>query len=289
MSREHRRSPLEPANGLVVVVGSVNADVVLRVERLPRPGETLLAEGLQLHPGGKGANQAVAAARLGADVAFIGAVGSDDPADLVLSGMKEAGVDLRGLAIFPEPTGQAFIMVDSSGANSIVVASGANQRVDASLVLRHTELLLEAAVLVLQGEVPTEAMEAAAAGSPARLVLNLAPVVPISRDIILRADPLVVNEHEGPLVLSLLGIEDVDGGEEAVALALFAAGVTSVVMTLGGAGDAFVGALSARLAAGSPLDEAVTLAVRVGSYAVGRLGAQASYPRLTDITSEEIS
>ncbi|KHL04454.1 ribokinase [Sinomonas humi] len=290
----------------MTVVGSINADIALRVAAHPLPGETVIGKSIAVHPGGKGANQAVAAARLGAHVAFVGAVGEDGYAEVATSGLREAGVDVTGIARVPGPTGQAFVTVDErTGENSIVVIPGANARVDSALIGTQSDLLRKSAVLVLQGEVPSEAATAAAAATRARLVLNLAPVIPLERQLILRADPLVVNEHEGRLALEVLG-RAAEGlrTEESVLEALLEEGVRSVVITLGaagavfsegdsvvripaprvepvdttGAGDAFVGALSASLAGGASLSEAVAFAVRVGSYAVCRPGAQPSYP-----------
>ncbi|NUP73216.1 MAG: ribokinase [Sinomonas sp.] len=295
----------------MVVVGSINADIVLAVDELPLPGQTVLAGSTKVLPGGKGANQAVAAARLGARVAFIGAVGEDPYAGLALAGLREAGVDISGVAAVGETTGQAFVAVDRSGENSIIVSPGANARVDEALVSRHRKLLASAAVLVLQGELPPEAANAAARATSARLVLNLAPVIPLDPALIRESDPLVVNEHEARLALKMLGAPAGEGPEtdESVVAALVGRGIRSVVMTRGargalladgagltsipappvdaldttGAGDAFVGALSARIGEGSTLEEAVRLAVRVGAYAVQHSGAQPSYPPTTDV------
>ncbi|WP_422935171.1 ribokinase [Sinomonas sp. P47F7] len=295
---------------LVAVVGSVNTDILLAVDALPLPGQTVLANSSTAQAGGKGANQAVAAARLGARVAFIGAVGQDPNASLALTGLREAGVDIGGVAVVPGETGMAFVAVDRNGENSIIVSRGANARVDRAMVLQHRDLLEDAAVLVLQGEVPAEAAAAAAQASPARLVLNLAPVIPLDPAVLRRADPLIVNEHEGRLALQMLGASGGEGpaADESVVAALVGQGIRSVVMTRGargallsqgtslvsveappvaafdttGAGDAFVGALSARIAAGDSLEDAVRLAVRVGAFAVLHSGAQSSYPYTTD-------
>lgn len=300
---------------MITVVGSINADIVLGVSRSPLPGETLIAESLDVHPGGKGANQALAAARLGATVAFIGAVGTDAYAPTAVNGLRQAGVDITAVATVPGPTGQAYVTVDGrTGENSIVIVAGANAFVDEAHVRSHADLLERADLVVLQGEIPPEgAAAAAASSSTARLVLNLAPVIPVDQEVIRRADPLVVNEHEGRLVLKLLGRTPKDlGTEEDIVKALLAAGIPTVVITLGaagaifsdggpvlrvpapsveaidttGAGDAFVGALCARLSDGAPLGEAVRFAVRVGSFAVTRRGAQPSYPGPDDVLPE---
>lgn len=291
----------------IVVVGSINADLVITLERHPQPGETVLGRSMTVLPGGKGANQAVAAALLGADVAMVGAVGTDAHAGVALSALAAAGADLRAVRRTDGGTGVAVVQVSDDGENSIVVLPGANAEVSAGLVAASTDVIRNAAVVVVQGELPAEATEAAVRLASRRVIVNLAPVICLDRGMLLRADPLVVNEHEGALVLAQLG-GDAVSGHEAVVGSLLACGFASVVMTLGGAGalvsaggpvrsvpaprvptvdttgagDAFVGALAAELSAGTPLDDAVRFAVRVGSYAVQGAGAQPSYPALGD-------
>ncbi|MCK9793228.1 ribokinase [Isoptericola sp. 4D.3] len=313
--------PTAPTNqdgsdGSVVVVGSANADLLARTAVHPAPGETVLGRDLAVLPGGKGANQAVAAARLGARVAFVGAVGDDEFAQAATSGLRDAGVDLDRLTVVEGSTGVAVVTVAADGENSIVVIPGANAAVDASLVRRHADLLAGAAVVVLQGEIPRDGVEAAAHLAGGRLVVNLAPVIEVDPAVLRRADPLVVNEHEAHAALRLL---DRDGGtgpgvsgelpDDEVVGRLRALGVPSVVLTRGaqgalvaarglgadgdvvsvpaprvdavdttGAGDAFVGALAGELARGSGLVDAAHLAARVGAFAVRGSGAQPSYP-----------
>ncbi|WP_419706971.1 ribokinase [Promicromonospora sp. NFX87] len=304
----------------VVVVGSVNADLLTQVAVHPAPGETVLGRSMSVLAGGKGANQAVAAARLGAEVAFVGAVGDDSFAGPATAGLRAAGVDLSALATVAGPTGIALVTVSADGENSIVVISGANAAVAADTVSAHAAAVAGADVVVLQGEIPRAATETAARLARGRVVLNLAPVIELSADVVRLADPLVVNEHEARLALSLVGGPDVpDDDHAAAARALTSAGVTSVVITLGsagavvatrsgstegdaevaavpspkvsavdttGAGDAFVGALASRLAAGDELLDAARLAARVGAYAVTGVGAQSSYPSSTDALPE---
>ncbi|TKV27359.1 ribokinase [Arthrobacter sp. NamB2] len=288
----------------IVVIGSINADLVIALGRHPQPGETVLGRSMTVLPGGKGANQAVAAALLGAGVAMIGAVGADTHADVALSALTAAGVDLQAVRRTGGATGVAVVQVADDGENTIVVLPGANAEVTPEVVLASAGAIRGAAVVV-QGELPADATETAVRSASGRVIINLAPVIPLDRTVLLRADPLVVNEHEGALVLGQLGGGPVSEHEDVIG-ALLACGVKSVVMTLGGAGalvsdggpigqvpaprvptvdttgagDAFVGALAARLAAGQPLDDAVRFAVRVGSYAVQRPGAQPSYPAL---------
>lgn len=295
----------------VVVVGSINADLVVTLERHPQPGETLLGRTMTVMPGGKGANQAVAAAKLGAPTTMIGAVGQDSYTDVALSGLNGAGVNTDAVKRVRTTTGVAIVAVDDVGENTIVVIPGANGEVTPDLVSSSAQLIADAGVLVLQGEIPAEAITAAVAStlpaSDTRVLINLAPVIELDRETLLRADPLVVNEHEGALVLAQFGVA-ASSDHAGTARALLECGFQSVVMTLGGAGallvtasgmlevpapsvpvvdttgagDAFVGALAARLVAGDSLPEAVQIAVRVGAFAVGGEGAQPSYPSLTN-------
>jgi len=188
----------------VVVVGSVNADLLTTVDQHPRPGETVLGRTLDVLPGGKGANQAVAAAQLGAQTALVGAVGSDQFAEPALAGLQAAGVDLGAVTAVEGSTGVAQVTVSADGENAIVVIPGANASVDDVVVDAYAELVGGAAVVVVQGEIPRTGIEAAARHTQGRLVVNLAPVVDVDREVLLAADPLVVNEHEAALVLAML-------------------------------------------------------------------------------------
>ena len=363
--------------GTVVVVGSINVDQVVTVARLPRPGETLIGTGMVLLPGGKGANQAVAAARRGASTVMVGAVGDDVHAAAATPLLTESGVDVSRVEVVSGPTGLAVVSVGDDAENTIVVVPGANASVGRDAVERHADVLRTASVVVLQGEIPADGIEHAARLASGRVLLNLAPVVAVDPDVVRLADPLVLNEHEGRLVLALLeaagtpagavpvglavspegevvaGVDDSSRDESssaagaassgtaglpagaddssrdesapatdptdhtlgeardadaAVVTALRQHGVPSVVLTRGsagaivsdssglhhvasprvaavdssGAGDAFVGALAARLAAGATLLDAAHEAVRVGAYSVTGSGTQPSYPRLGD-------
>jgi len=297
----------------VVVVGSINADQVTTVQRHPLPGETLIGTSIDILPGGKGANQAVAAAQLGARVSMVGAIGQDAYAHSATAILESANVDLSSVRTVHGPTGLAVITVAADGENTIIVIPGANAAVDADVVSQSAGLIAGAAVLVLQGEIPAAASTAAARLARGRVVLNLAPVIELDPATIAAADPLIVNEHEAALLLAQLvpGTPPPASDAEAVAR-LREWGVTSVVLTRGalgaivsdtdgtdtvaspvvvavdssGAGDAFVGALSARLAAGDTLREAARLAVRVGAFAVQSRGTQPSYPHAGDILPE---
>lgn len=305
---------------IVVVVGSLNVDLALTVDRHPSPGETLIAGGGDRSPGGKGANQALAASRSGAAVHMVGAVGDDPDAEVAL-GLLRADVDLSAVAVVPGPTGLAVVTVAADGENAILVVPGANASVDAAAVDRHADLLARAAVLVLQGEISREGIEAAARAvrtAGGRVVLNPAPVLTLDPAVLRAADPLVVNEHEAAAVLEQLGGAATDAGEDRdpqeLVAALRDAGVRSVVLTLGargavvagptldtgdgtgtdepavipaaqvevvdttGAGDAFIGALAAHLAAGEGLVRAAERATAFAGRSVTARGAQSSYP-----------
>lgn len=295
----------------IIVVGSINADLAVQVHRHPKPGETLMGSGGTLTPGGKGANQAVAAALQGASVRFVGAVGNDAYATPALRYLTKSGVDLTGISHVEDTTGLAVIAISADGENTIIVIPGANAWVDAGAVKQHTTDIAAADIVLLQGEIPAEGFQAAVDAATHRVVINLAPVVPVDRDALLQADPLMANEHEAALVLQQLGYEVAEEDSknpEKLAADLLDAGFASVVLTLGaagalvatpegnelvpspkvtavdttGAGDAFAGALVARLDAGDSLLDAAHHAVRVAAYAVTGRGAQDSYPTKDD-------
>lgn len=293
----------------IVVVGSINADVTVTVARHPRPGETLLGSGNPVTAGGKGANQAVAAALLGADVALVGAVGRDANAVPATARLRESGVDMSAVAQTDEVTGMAMITVADDGENTIIVIPGANATVDAGYVESHAGLISGADIVLLQGEIPADGFAAAISLATGRVVVNLAPVIDVAPEALLRADPIMANEHEAGLILRMLGAEPASEDPYDLAAALLAVGFSSAVLTLGalgalvadssgiepvptpavhavdttGAGDAFAGAVVHRLAQGDPLLDAALFAARVGAFAVTRRGAQASYPGPGDV------
>ncbi|OFT53434.1 ribokinase [Brachybacterium sp. HMSC06H03] len=296
-------------DGTIVVVGSVNVDLLAQVQRHPRPGETLHGTGGQMLPGGKGANQAVAAARLGARVAMVGAVGSDVQAEVALSALREAGVDLGHVAEIEGPTGLAIVTVAEDGENSIVVIAGANDAMDAARVRAAAEVISAARIVVCQGEIPRDGIEALPALVAGRFLHNPAPVMELDPAVLRASDPLVVNQHEAGLVLAQLAPgQEAPEDPEAVVAALRAAGIPSAVLTLGaggslvadqggvrrippapveavdttGSGDAFIGALALGLARGDDLATAARLASRVGAFAATGAGAQPSYPTTAD-------
>ncbi|MBB2986667.1 ribokinase [Terracoccus luteus] len=292
-------------SGTVVVVGSINVDVSVTVDALPRPGETLMAGSVRRSGGGKGANQAVAAARAGgARTLMVGCVGDDgDGADMRRS-LTASGVDVRAVTTSrDEPTGTALITVDAAAENTIVVAAGANGVVRVDDVAR--EALAGADVVLAQLEIPQAVvLEAARARREgALLLLNAAPWAPLLPELLAEVDVLVVNEHEAR---GLTGHDDVDEAVEtlladvpAVLVTLGAAGsrlqrrgedavtvttprVTAVDTT--GAGDTFCGVLGAALAAGEPERTALQRASAAASIAVERRGAQDAVPTADETT-----
>jgi ribokinase len=289
----------------VVVVGSVNADLVIGVDRRPAPGETVLGSDLATYPGGKGANQAVAAARLGARTGILGRIGDDGHGGLLRDALAAAGVDLGHLTVTPGPSGVALITVDTGGDNSIIVSPGANARLVPSDVEAAREMLAGASVVSFQLEIPLETVAAAArtaADAGARVVLNLSPPAELPADVLALCDPLVVNEHEAAFLLGRRGepaamaAELLRQGPRSVlvtlgadgALAADASGVTAIAspkvdaVDTTGAGDAFTAALCLRLARGDGLAVAARYAARVGAAAVRKQGAQSSYPSADD-------
>ena len=290
----------------VFVVGSINQDFVLNVERRPEPGETVTDARLETHNGGKGANQSAAAALLGASVAFLGRVGDDGFGGPLVRSLSDKSVDTTLVQEVPgSSTGAAFITVTPDGENAITVAPGANRRLTAEDVDDASGFIGEARVLVAQMEVSPEVVLRAvevAAGNGTRALVNLAPPFEVPRALLEKLDPLVINEHEAAFLLGE-SVESVDEALDAVPR-LLSLGPRSVVVTLGeegavfsggesaqhltapkvkvvdttGAGDAFVGALAAKLATDAPLEDAVAYAVRAGAAAVTETGAQGALP-----------
>ena len=283
---------------MIAVVGSINLDLVVAVERHPAPGETVVGGDRRELPGGKGANQAVAVARLGAEVAMVGRVGADAQGTRLRDHLANEGIDVEHVVVDDDtPTGMALIAVDGAGENTIVVSPGANARVGAGDVQAARDVLAGAAVTLLQHEVPVSAVDAAIVAAGGTVVLNPAPARALTR----RVDVLVPNRGE----LAGLTVRNGDPAELAHSFDLAAA----VVVTLGsegvlvvdrdrterieaprvnavdttGAGDAFCGALAQALAEGADLVEAARWAVRVAAVSVTRVGAQSGLPRREDV------
>jgi ribokinase len=296
---------------MIVVVGSLNMDLVLRVERLPQPGETVLGGAYETHPGGKGANQAVAAARLGGRVRMVGRVGEDAFGQSLKAGLAREGVDTTWIRESPGPSGVAFILVDPRGQNQIAVAPGANARLTPGDLPE--EAFREARVLLLQLEVPLETVERAVAlgrEAGARVLLNAAPVQSLPPGVLHGVDLLLVNEVEAG---QLAGASPPRSPEEGLALARRLRDLVPrarVVLTLGAqgavwwgeggghipafpveavdataAGDAFAGALAVALAEGMKTEAALRFASAAGALAATRPGAQPSLPRRTEVNA----
>ncbi|OXM55095.1 ribokinase [Amycolatopsis thailandensis] len=281
----------------VLVIGSANADLVVPVDRRPGGGETVLGGDTILSPGGKGANTAVAAARLGADVALLGAVGDDPYGELLKRSLAESGVNTASVRTSDRPTGIAYITVTPDGENSILVSPGANS------ALRPEDVDLDGAeIVVLSLEIPLETVERAVAEAVekgVKTLLNLSPAAELSAKTLQGLDVLLVNEHEAAFLLG--GEADfpklLDLGPKAAVVTLGAKGaavVTADGMTevpspkveavdTTGAGDAFAGALATALAKGEELADAARKAVKVAAITVTRQGAQPSYPTASEL------
>lgn len=285
----------------VLVVGSINVDLTIKVAHLPAPGETIHGSEPQFLPGGKGGNQAVSVAANGAEVIIIGAVGEDDHGTAALASLQDQNVDTQGVDTKNSATGTAFIFIEDSGENLIVVTAGANALVSPRDVQGKIEALGGTNPVVLcQLELPLESVESAAkvaAKLDGRFILNLAPAAKISDYLMSQCDPLIVNETEA-MFLTGARISNIEEALETVQkLAGFA---RSAVITLGadgavwsdgqrsqhkpsekvtvvdttGAGDAFVGALAAAFSRGQELSQAVEAGLAAGAKAVQHFGAQ---------------
>lgn len=293
---------------MIIVFGSLNVDLVTPVARLPGPGETVIGPGYALHPGGKGANQALAARRAGAEVVLLGAVGQDAFAEIALSLLARDGVDLAHVARVAAPTGAAFISVDAEGANQIVVAAGANALAEPSALPALASS--DAVILLLQRETPEAGNLAAArlvrqAGG--RVILNLAPAGVPEPELLALTDILIANEHEALVLAQALGWPDLDPEEiarrldaEHGVISIVTLGADGVVAWQSGvrrrlpapkvavvdtvaAGDSFVGAFAAALARGYGLSGALQRGLTAGSLACTRPGAQPSIPLAEEI------
>lgn len=307
-------NPREP--GAIVVVGSINIDTVASVQRLPVAGETVLAVGNSKSTGGKGANQAVAAAGAGGRVSLVSVLGNDLPAAAARDDLSSAGVNIEFVEEQAGVSGAAFITVDAHGENTIVVQAGVNATADARLLSSASNVYEESSLLLMQGELPREVLLQVpelleSVSHSMRFVLNLAPVVPDIRRVIALADPLIVNETEAASLLGLRSNTSQAGPQEhySMLLALFDL-AESVVITLGargavamdkqgawyqpavyagpvldttGAGDSFVGFVCARLASGSDLKDAVLAGVAAGAATTTKWGASGTRTNSTDV------
>lgn len=294
----------------IIVIGSSNTDMVVRSERLPRPGESVIGGGFMMAGGGKGANQAVAVARMGHRVLFSAAVGEDIFGDAAIAGYQRFGIDTSFIVRKQTPSGVALIMVDSAGQNSISVALGANNSLTIEDVMPALEQIESGDIVLLQLEIPMQCVDACvavASAKGARVVLNPAPAATINEQTLSKLYLITPNQTE---TQTLTGIEvkDIDTAELA-AKALCSRGVERVVITMGSqgaylyeqghevfvpaikvsavdttaAGDVYNGALCAALAEGETLEQALHFATKASAISVTRVGAQPSVP-----TREEV-
>lgn len=295
----------------ITVVGSANVDMIMKLERLPRPGETVTGGEFRQVFGGKGANQAVTAARAGGEVAFVAGVGDDDFGRAALQNFQQDGIDTDNIVIVPDmPTGCALILIDRDGENSIAVAPGANYALLRSHIDACANLLRDSALIVMQREIPAPTIQAVLAIAEVNdvpVLFNFAPVNTDGLSVSAAMTTLVVNEIEAAM-LSGLPVTTPDEAERA-ADALRAQGPSCVVVTLGAdgsvvvsdsvrarvpafpvtpidttaAGDVFCGALAVAVVEGQSLPDAVRFASAAAAISVTRLGAQPSVPRRDEI------
>ena len=315
-----------PARAPMVVFGSLNVDSTSYVAAFPAPGETILARGFRVALGGKGSNQAVAAHVAGASVDLVARIGTDASGDFAVTTLERFGVSTGAIVrIADAPTGVAQITVADSGENTVIVTGGANLALTPAIVDAERDCIAASALVLTQGELPVDTIERLAAVTAelgVRFVLNLAPPAPVDRAALGTCDPLVLNEHEARAVgvgtdapagasldewraiaASVAG-NDADSIARSVVVTLGAAGavaasavgswtaeaprVTAVDTT--GAGDGFTGTLAAFLAEGSPLDEALRIAVAAGALAVQARGTVDSYaPRAAVLAAAGMS
>jgi ribokinase len=290
----------------ILVIGSLNYDLVISADHLPVPGETIIGGNLKTYPGGKGANQAVAAARMGGKVSMIGHIGKDGYGDALITTLQNDGIDSQWISQDgEEATGVAMITVDKAGLNTIVVASGANLHVTPQQVHLSEAAFSNAEIVLMQLEIPLDAVQEGiriARSKGKMIILNPAPALKLPEDLFHSVDYLIPNQTE---LMMLSGQKDVESGIEY----LLKLGVETVVVTLGGdgvllakkgfqkrfpaykvdavdtvaAGDAFVGAFAVALSEGKHVDSAILMANAVAAISVTRLGAQPSLPTRAEV------
>lgn len=295
----------------ILVVGSANMDLVVTTQHFPQPGETVFGNKFGMYPGGKGANQAVAAAKLGGRVCFLGKMGNDVFREKLSAGMQNDGVNLEHLLVDPhESTGMALITVDGSGQNEIVVVSGSNMKLTPGDVENKREVFAATQLVLLQLEIPLETATQSARLAKAHgaiVILNPAPARKLPRDIFALIDYLTPNENETEMLTGVAVTDDISARQ--AAQKLLAQGVKNVIITMGekgvllvnntktelfptkkvqaldttAAGDAFNGALAFSLANGKTLDEAIRFANAVAAYSVTKMGAQSSMPTMQEL------
>ncbi|HOK62705.1 MAG TPA: ribokinase [Soehngenia sp.] len=296
--------------GKIVVIGSINLDLVVEVDEIPKIGETVMGNSLSQIPGGKGANQAVAMAKLGCDVDFLGKVGNDNFSSLVLESMRKSGVNTRNIETEDTSTGIAIINVDKKANNNIIVIPGANGKVDETYLLEHEEIIKNAEVVVFQLEIPIDTVKFGlklAKRHDKLTILNPAPAYELDDEIIENVDIIIPNEHE----LSRLTHMEINDENDLTnaSKALIERKIKKIIVTLGekgalyvdknttklypsykvkavdstAAGDAFIGGFVGNYIQTKDIDKAIDMGQRTAAIAIQRFGAQTSLPTLEEV------
>lgn len=294
----------------VVVLGSINMDLVTLCEKAPRGGETLLGRGFFQIPGGKGANQAVAIGKLGGDVSMLGKVGKDSMGDELLKSMKESNVNIENIERSEFFTGVAQITLEEHGENRIVVVPGANYDVDKEYIDKNIDIIKNCDILVAQLEIPLETVKYAFSKAKEFnkiTILNPAPAVHLDEEVIENSDYIIPNETELEVITGI-DTKELEGVKKA-AKSLLNKGVTGLLVTLGSqgamiidnneetlipahkvkavdttaAGDSFIGGFVRGISDNQTIDESIALGVKVAAIAVTRLGAQTSIPTMSEV------
>jgi ribokinase len=269
----------------IAVVGSINADLVVQMPKLPGRGETVSSAEPAWFPGGKGANQAVAAARMGGNVSMFGAIGADEPGQMCLSALKQSGVNVDAVVTVSSPTSTALVMVEHSGENQIVVADGANQHASFDAA----QISASDAVIV-QFEIPESVIVEVGKAAKGIFCVNAAPVRELSDELASLIDVLIVNEHEyaqlgepkSGLVIVTAGAKEVVAYQNGEVVAKSQPPKVEALDTVG-AGDTFVGAFVVTYASGKTIPDALDLACAASALSTLKLGAQSGMPTASEV------
>jgi ribokinase len=269
----------------IAVVGSINADLVVQMPKLPGRGETVSSAEPAWFPGGKGANQAVAAARLGGNVSMFGAIGADEPGQMCLSALKQSGVNVDAVVTVSSPTSTALVMVEHSGENQIVVADGANQ-----YAAFDTAQISAADAVIVQFEIPESVIVEVGKAAKGIFCVNAAPVRELSDELASLIDVLIVNEHEfaqlgepkSGLVIVTAGAKEVVAYQNGEVVAKSQPPKVEALDTVG-AGDTFVGAFVVAYASGKTIPDALDLACAASALSTLKLGAQSGMPTASEV------
>ena len=269
----------------IAVVGSINADLVVQMPKLPGRGETVSSAEPAWFPGGKGANQAVAAARMGGNVSMFGAIGADEPGQMCLSALKQSGVNVDAVVTVSSPTSTALVMVEHSGENQIVVADGANQH-----AVFDAAQISSADAVIVQFEIPDSVIVEVGKAAKGIFCVNAAPVRELSDELASLIDVLIVNEHEfaqlgepkSGLVIVTAGAKEVVAYQNGEAFAKSQPPKVEALDTVG-AGDTFVGAFVVAYASGKTIPDALDLACAASALSTLKLGAQSGMPTANEV------